>query len=116
MFRSVPTDAGKGGPSKRPRPGDHHDRYPTPQSLRPTKIRRKDNLQYYEDIYGTRVEGAFDETHDTGSDDDESPSPRVQKEGKARKQQVRPYKKRKLSGSRSSKAASLLSILQHGNF
>ncbi|KAI6787606.1 hypothetical protein KC332_g16986 [Hortaea werneckii] len=67
----------------------------------PLKSKMKDNLQYYEDIYGTRVEGAFDETHDTGSDDDESPSPRVQKEGKARKQQVRPSKKRKLSGSRS---------------
>ncbi|KAI7091334.1 hypothetical protein KC356_g747 [Hortaea werneckii] len=66
----------------------------------PLKSKIKDDLQYYEDIYGTRVEGAFDETHDTGSDDDESPSPSVQKDGKARKQQVRPSKKRKLSGSR----------------
>ncbi|KAI6794105.1 hypothetical protein KC361_g5805 [Hortaea werneckii] len=66
----------------------------------PLKSKMKDDWQYYEDIYGTRVEGAFDETHDTGSDDDESPSPSAQKEGKARKQQVRPSKKRKPSESR----------------
>ena len=113
MFRSVPTDAGKGTPSKRPRPGDLHDQYPTPKSRGSTKIRRKDNLQYYEDIYGTRIEGAFDETHDTGSDDDESPSPSARKDSKASKRQVRPSKKRKLSGSKSSKATSLVIAVQH---
>ncbi|KAI6787774.1 hypothetical protein KC327_g17034 [Hortaea werneckii] len=100
MFRSVPTDAGKGTPSKRPRPGDLHDQYPTPQSRRSTKIRRTDNLEYYEDIYGTRIEGAFDETHDTGSDDDESPSSSARKVSKASKREVRPSKKRKLSTSK----------------
>ncbi|KAI7216303.1 hypothetical protein KC333_g4912 [Hortaea werneckii] len=70
-------------------------------SRRPTKIRRTDNLQYYEDIYGTRIEGAFDETHETGSDDDESPAPTSPKDGKASKRQLRPSKKHKLSTSNS---------------
>ncbi|RMY46264.1 hypothetical protein D0865_09392 [Hortaea werneckii] len=90
-----------GTPSKRPHPGNNHDQYPTPQSRRPTTIRRTDNLQYYEDIYGTRIEGAFDETHETGSDDDESPAPTSRKDGKASKRQVRPSKKRKLFMSKS---------------
>lgn len=118
MFRSVPIDAGKGTSSKRPHPGDHYDQYPTPQSRRPTKVRRIDNLQYYEDIYGTRTEGAFDETHDTGSDaddddDDEPPSPSARKDDKASKRQARPSRKRKLSTSKSGQATSLLSVVQH---
>ena len=113
MFRSVPTDARKGTPSKRPHPGNNHDQYPTPQSRRPTTIRRTDNLQYYEDIYGTRIEGAFDETHETGSDDDESPAPTSRKDGKASKRQVRPSKKRKLFMSKSGKATSLVSAVHH---
>ncbi|KAI7152384.1 hypothetical protein KC316_g14808 [Hortaea werneckii] len=88
-------DEKTGQPVKR----DNHDQYPTPQSRRPTKVRRIDDLQYYEDIYGTRIEGAFDETHETGSDDDESPTPTSLKDGKASKRQVRPLKKRKLSTS-----------------
>lgn len=113
MFRSVPTDARKGTPSKRPHPGDNHDQYPTPQSRRSTKVRRTDNLQYYEDFYGTRIEGAFDETHGTGSDDDESPAPTSLKDGKASKRQMRPLKKRKLSTSNLGKTTSLVSIMQH---
>ncbi|RMX76321.1 hypothetical protein D0869_10827 [Hortaea werneckii] len=67
---------------------------------RPTTIRRTDNLQYYEDIYGTRIEGSFDETHETGSDNDESPTPTSPKDGKTSKRQIRPSKKRKLSTSK----------------
>ncbi|KAI7278007.1 hypothetical protein KC345_g6228 [Hortaea werneckii] len=69
----------------------------TGQPLKSKIISRTDDLQYYEDIYGTRIEGAFDETHDTGSDDDESPSPSARKDSKASNCQVRPSKKRKLS-------------------
>lgn len=111
MFGSVPTDARKGTPSKRPHPGDHHNQYPTPHSGRPTKVRRLDDLQYYEDIYGTRIEGAFDETHDTGSDDDDkAPSSSALKGGKASKRRVRPPKERKLSESKSSKVIHLSAL------
>lgn len=113
MFRLVPTDTRKGTPSKRPHSGDHHDQYPTPQNRRPTKIRRRDNLKYYEDIYGKRREGAFDETHETGSEDDESPTPTSPKDGKASKRQVRPSKRGKLSTSKLGKATSLVSAVQH---